>query len=201
LLGWEDFAFKGVIKFQDYGLLITAAILTMYIFSYHHHEPDYMKVARRTVLYNTINFVWINYLVLLVFAVVLQGPVWPIKMARTFFYGLVMYVAYREIMVDPLIKFERLLRFMMWMTLFFGCLYIIYNLVGWEIYPKGEHEVFKTGYLNEDDVRRNFSGFPTFAHFFLFYFVDRVLRNEGSRLFNVAGASILAACVVLMLTR
>lgn len=201
LLGWEDFAFKGFIKFQDYGLMITLAILALHILSFDHHEPDYMKVARRTVLYNTINFVWINYLVLLVFAVVLQGPVWPIKMARTFFYGLVIYVAYREIMVDPLAKLERLFRFMMWMTLFFGCLYIVYNLSGWEIYPKGEHEVFKTGYLHEEDVRRNFSGFPTFAHFFLFYFVDRILRNEGSRLFNVAGASILAACVVLVLTR
>lgn len=201
LLGWEDFAFKGFIKFQDYGLLITLVVLALHIMSFNRHEPDYVKVARRTVLYNAINFFWINYLVLFVFAVVLQGPVWPVKMARTFFYGLVIYVAYREIMVDPLAKLQRLFRFMMWATLFFGSLYIFYNVSGLEIYPKGEHEVFKTGYLQEADVRRNFSGFPTFAHFFLFYFVDRLLRNEGSRLFNVVGASILAACVMLVLTR
>jgi hypothetical protein len=203
LLGWEDFALKGFIKFQDYGLMITLFLLGLHILhqSFDRHEPDYVKVARRTVLYNAINFFWINYLVLFAFAVVLQGAVWPIKMGRTFFYGLVIYVAYREIMVDPLAKLERLFRFMMWLTLFFGSLYIFYNLSGFEIYPKGEHEVFKTGHLNEEDVRRNFSGFPTFAHFFLFYFVDRILRNEGSRLFNVAGASILAACVMLVLTR
>lgn len=200
LLDWEDFALKGFIKFQDYGLLIVIALLVQHAASLNKREPEYMRFSRATALYNVINFFWIFYFMLFAFSIAIQGPAWVIKMARTFFYGLVVYVAYLEIMADPLAKFERLLRFMMWATLFFGCLYILYNLTGLSIYPKGEHEIFKMSYL-ENDVRRNFSGFPTFAHFFIFYFVDRLLRGEGSRLLNVVGASILVACVVLMLTR
>jgi hypothetical protein len=108
LLGWEDFALKGYIKFPDYGLLIIFTTLALYIMRYDRSEPDYMKVARRTVLFNAINIFWLNYIALFVFSVLAQGVSWPVKMGRTFFYGLVIYIAYQEIMVDPLIKLDRL---------------------------------------------------------------------------------------------
>lgn len=201
LLDWEDFALKGLIKFQDYGLILAMGLLVQHIMSRSFREPDYVKVARGTALYNVINAFWFYYIGLFLLSVFLQGPLWPVKMGRTFFYGLFVYVAYREIMLDPLLKFGQLLRFMMWATLFFACLYILYNLTNLPIYPKGDHEVFVTSYLEANNVKRNFSGFPTFTHFFLFYFVDRLLRGEGSRPFNLVAVTMLSTCVVMMLTR
>lgn len=203
LLDWEDFAFKGFIKFQDYGLLITLGVIAYHSLVLRRSEPDYIRVARTTALYNIINVYWIFSLMLLCFSVLVQGFEWSIKMARTFFYGLVIYVAYQEIMLDPLVKYEKLLKFLMWVTLFFGSLYIVYNLTHIPIYPKGAHEIFQSTfsrYLSQD-VTRNFSGFPVFAQFFIFYFVDRLVRGEGNQLLNLISTLILATCVFMLLTR
>lgn len=200
LLDWEDFALKGVIKFQDYGLLITLCLLVSYAFGNNRKEPKYMLVARNTMLYNAMNAFWIFYAGVFAFSVIIQGPLWAIKMGRVFFFGLVIYVLLREVMDDPLVRFEKLIRVLMWATLFFGGLYILYNLTNLPIYPRGEHEIFNISYL-DNEVKRNFSGFPTFAHFFIFYFTDRLLRGEGNAIFNLLSLIALMLCVVMMLTR
>lgn len=200
LLDWEDFAFKGFIKFQDYGLLLAVIAILLPALSSRSPEPAYMRVARATALYNLINFFWLFYLLLFLFSLLVQGPLWSVKMARGFFYGIIVYVVYIEVMHDPIVKFQKIFRFLMWANIAFGCLYIIYNLTDLPIYPKGAYEVFVLSYLDAD-VRRNFSGFPTFAHFFIFFFVDQLIRGDGNLILNLAGVLILSSCVVLMLTR
>jgi hypothetical protein len=200
LLDWEDFALKGYIKFQDYGLVVVIFILSWRLLSLKGKEPPYIKIARSTVLYNTISTYWLYLIGLFFLSVAIQGAVWSIKMARVFFYGLILYVLYQEMMVNPIEKFNRLFRAMLWITIFFGFLYVIYNVLDVQIYPKAPQEVFAGSFIDRD-VKRNFSGFPTFAHFFIFYLVDRLLRNEGMWIINLLGLLLLMSCVVFMLTR
>jgi hypothetical protein len=200
LLDWEDFALKGYVKFQDYGLVLVALLIVWRSFEIKRGEPGYMKVARETTLYNTINIYWMYMFGLFILSVAIQGMVWSVKMARVFFYGTFIYLLYFMVADNPLVKFKRIISSLMWITLFFGCLYIAYNLADIPIYPKAPQEVFLGSYLDKD-VKRNFSGFPTFANFFVFYFIDRILRNDGNKIFNAISLFILLACVVFMLTR
>ncbi len=191
LLGWEDFALKGTIKFQDYGLVITIVILFLSAMRLHNPLPAYVTTLRKLPLYNAINVYWIYYIGLFLFSVFLQGSIlWPVKMARFFFYGLIFYLIHQEILSDPLVKFEKIINCLMISTVLLGLLYIAYNLLGWNIYPKGEHETFNLGYLIHE-VKRNFSGFPMFTYYFIFLFTDRLMLGKGRMLFNFAGLVIL----------
>ncbi|MDP3538778.1 MAG: O-antigen ligase family protein [Azonexus sp.] len=201
LLGWEDFALKGAIKFQDYGFLIAISLLFFGLFQIRKQLPDYVTTLRKMPLYNAINVYWIYYVGLFIFSVLIQGSIlWPVKMARVFFYGLIFYVICRELLPNPLAKFEKIINCLMVATIFFGLLYIAYNTLGWDIYPKGEHESFNLGYL-VGEVKRNFSGFPMFAFYFIFLFTERLMTGKGSKLFNLSGLVILLLCLLFMLTR
>ena len=201
LLGWEDFALKGFIKFQDYGLLLTLAILFFSRFSYQSNNTGIESIARSTWLYNIINIYWFYYIILLVFSVVLMmGVVWPIKMGRVFFYGIIFYLIYRELLSDPIVGYEKIINVLMCATLFFGLCYIAYNILHLEIYPTGAYESFSIGGTS-DDVSRNFSGFPTFTFYFIFLLTHRLICGTGRRLINFGGLAILMICVLLMLTR
>jgi hypothetical protein len=201
LIGWEDFAIRGLLKFKDLGLILTVALLLLDAFRRRQKEPEYFAIARRSGLYNAVNANWFYYIGLLIFSVLLQGElIWPLKEGHTFFFGLVVYVIYKELQPDPLVNFAKIVQCLMWTTLIFGTLYILYNLTGWKIYPADPYEVFNLGFVS-GEAMRNFYAFPTFTYLFIFYFTDRLLRGEGNQLLNLAGLTGLSLCVFLMLTR
>lgn len=200
LLGWEDFALKGLVKFQDYGLVTALLIIAHRMFRRRNPEPPARKYARGMALYNLINMYWVYLICLLLFSFVLQGPVWPIKMGRVFFYGISIYVLYAVTEDDPQLKFSRLLNWLFYTTLFFGILYCAYNMLGWKIYAVEEYESFNVSFF-EKQVNRNFSGFPTFAPFFIFFAIERLIRDVGKFWLNSLAVAVLLACVAFMLSR
>ncbi|MFZ2333282.1 MAG: O-antigen ligase family protein [Sideroxyarcus sp.] len=201
LLGWEDFAMQGFIKFQDYGLLATFTLLFLSVFSFRKRGVDYESKVRETPLYTAVNIYWAYYASLFVFSVfAMMSLIWPIKMGRTFFYGTIFYLIYRELLPNPIINFEKIISCLMYATIVFGLCYIAYNTLGLEIYPKGAYESFDLGGTS-DDVKRNFSGFPMFAYYFIFLFTNRLIQGTGNKFINSAGLAILMLCVLLMLTR
>lgn len=200
LLGWEDFALKGLIKFQDYGLLLTLLILFFDRFTLNRKTPQYGKEAIRSPLYLIVQFYWMYYLALFLFSIAIQGGIeWPVKMGRMFFYGWIFFLIYLKLLPDPVANFNKIINCLMIATIVFGLFYVAYNVLGWEVYPKGEHEVFSLAGL--DDVKRNFSGFPTFAYYFIFLFTHRLMTDTGSKIINLFGLLLLMLCVLLMLTR
>ncbi|MBT3069170.1 O-antigen ligase, partial [Rhodoferax sp. U11-2br] len=201
LLGWEDFAMQGFIKFQDYGLLITFALLFLGLFALNKTDEGYESIVRKMPLYNMINIYWAYYIALFVFSIFAMGSViWPVKMGRVFFYGIIFYLVYRELRSDPIVRFEKILNCLMYVTILFGLCYIAYNTLGLDIYPKGAYESFEIGGA-ADDVKRNFSGFPMFAYYFIFVFTNRLIEGIGNKFINAAGLATLVLCVLLMLTR
>lgn len=201
LLGWEDFALKGFIKFQDYGFLITVTMLFLSAFSLRKPEPEYLSALRNIPLLNAVNAYWLYYICLFVFSALIMGSIiWPIKMARVFFYGIIFYLIYKEMLLNPIITFEKIINCLLIATVIFGVLYITYNIFGLDIYPKGEQESFNLGYL-VGDVKRNFSGFPMFTYYFIFLFTEKLMTGSGNKLLNLTGLSILLLCLLLMLTR
>ena len=201
LLGWEDFAMQGFIKFQDYGLLATFALLFLGTFSLRKRKIDYEYFIRKTSLNTAINIYWIYYAGLFAFSVLAMGSlVWPIKMGRTFFYGCIFYLIYRELLPNPIANLKKIIDCLMYATIVFGICYIVYNTLGIELYPKGAYESFDLG-GQTDEVKRNFSGFPVFAYYFIFLFTNRLIEGAGNKFINAAGLAILMLCVLLMLTR
>lgn len=201
LLGWEDFALQGFIKFQDYGLLATFSLLFLGAFSLKNKYTEYESTTQRTTLYSAVNIYWIYYTCLFAFSILAMGNLlWPIKMGRTFFYGIIFYLIYREVLPNPISNFKKIIDCLMYATIAFGICYISYNTLGLDIYPKGAYESFDVG-GPADEVRRNFSGFPVFAYYFIFLFTNRLIEGIGNKLINATGLAILMLCVLLMLTR
>jgi hypothetical protein len=201
LLGWEDFAMQGFIKFQDYGLLLTFGLLFLSAFSLKKTESPLATTARRTPLFAAINLYWAYYIGLFAFSVLAMGNlIWPIKMGRVFFYGIIFFFIYKELLPDPIENFKKVIQCLMYATIVFGICYIAYNTLGLELYPKGAYESFEVGGTAED-VKRNFSGFPMFAYYFIFLFTNRLIVGTGNKLVNAIGLSVLMLCVLLMLTR
>ncbi len=200
LLDWEDFAFHGVIKFQDYGLAITLILLFFSI-------PKSGKSGLRRVegkatywLYSLIMAYWIYYVFEFIYSIVLQGNIeWPLKLGRAFFYGIVFFLIYKRLRPDPIVLYEKIVKVLMAGTLIFGMMYITYNLLGVDFYPKEAYETFSVDGMR--DVTRNFAGFPAFTFYFLILFVHRLMQEKNSALRNCLGAMLMAACVVLTLTR
>jgi hypothetical protein len=200
LLDWEDFALKGVIKFPDYGLVLTILILFFDRFTINRDTPEYSLAVKHSSLYKMIQVYWFYYLVLFLFSVVIQGGLeWPIKMGRVFFYGWIFFLVYQQLLRDPIGKFTKIINCLMIATLVFAGLYIAYNLFGWSIYPKGDQEIFSLVHLG--DIKRNFSGFPTFTYYFILLFTHRLINDENGKFWNLGGLLILLLCVLLMLTR
>jgi hypothetical protein len=200
LLDWEDFALKGYVKFPDYGLLIILILLFLDSFTYNKKVPDYGKMATRDALYIMVQAYWVYYLSVLLFSVAIQGLEWPIKMGRYFFYGWIFFLIFKQLLPNPIVNFEKIVNCLMVATLIFGLFYAAYNLLGWNIYPKGEQEVFNLVHVDYT-VKRNFSGFPTFTCYFIFLFTHRLMVGHGSKLLNLFGLLLLLLCVLLMLTR
>src|SRR5450759_2271979 len=65
LLDGEDFAFHGVIKFQDYGLLLTLILLFLWGVSKKTKTPGYERDMKNNMLYRIILFYWGYYLSLI----------------------------------------------------------------------------------------------------------------------------------------
>ncbi|MDT7519676.1 O-antigen ligase family protein [Rhodoferax sp. TBRC 17660] len=202
LLGWEDFALKGFIKFQDYGLILALTLISFSVFRKEETlEPDYLKITKSRALLFAVNLHWFFYIGLFIFSILaMNNLTWPIKMGRTFFYGIIFYLIYKELKPNPIENFEKIITALQYFTIFFGICYISYNLLGLDIYPKGAYEEFEVA-STAAPVARNFSGFPTFAYYFIFLFTQRLLTGSGKWFVNITGLSILLFCVPLMLTR
>lgn len=200
LLSWEDFALKGLIKFQDYGLILTFIILFFEKLKLKPAESGYSKDAGGSALFIMVQIYWFYYIGLFVFSIAIQGSIeWPVKMGRMFFYGWIFFLIYIKLLPNPIVNYNKIINCLMWTTLIFAVLYACYNLLGWKIYPKEEHEVFNLSGF--DEVKRNFSGFPTFAYYFIFLFTNRLMTGEGNKILNLSGLVLLLLCVMLMLTR
>jgi hypothetical protein len=201
LLDWEDFAIHGIVKFQDYGLLITSFLLATPLAA---RRPVYDCIPdrgyRRTKLFALLVIFWGYYFVEFAISVLIQSDfIWPLKLARVFFYGLIVFVALRQLERDPVRKFRLLINCLMAATLLFGVLYVIYNVFGVELYPKQSIEDFTSVGLG--DVKRNFSGLPTFAAYFIILFTHNLVERKGNALLNVFGLALLVVCEILSLTR
>lgn len=200
LLDWEDFAFRGVIKFQDYGLVLSFILIVMGWVSTRATIIGYERNVRRSKLYQLILFYWGYYLFEFIYSIILQGDAeWPIKMGRVFFYGLVIFVIYKRIRLNPIAKFEKIVNSLMMFTLLFGILYVGYNLFDMDFYPKEASEDFAK--VGLDEVKRNISGMPVFAGYFIILFTHNLMAGKGSKLVNLCGLLLLVFCQVLTLTR
>jgi len=201
LVSPENFALMGIIKFSDYGLVITLLLLVFGIFKLRKLDPEYVGAIKKDPLFNAINVFWVYYMCLFVYSVLIQRElIWPIKMGRYFFYGLNYYLIYLILIPNPIINFNKIVNCLMVATLIFGLLYIVYNLFDWNVYPTGEYESFRIKYIN-GNIKRNFSGFPTFAYFFILLFTDRLFQRQNNIIFYLIGLAILLICILLMLTR
>ena len=197
LLDWEDFALKGVIKLPDYGLILVVFLLMLASFLSPKSKP---LIQVKDGLFKFLLVFWFYYFFELLYSIIISGGLeWPVKMGRTFFYGLVMFLMIRLAKQSPYEKFDKIINFLKYATVFFGALYIGYNLLGWEIYPKGEHEEFMLD--NFDEIKRNFSGYPSFSFYFLIYFIDQLLKKESNKTFCFAGLVVVVSAIVLTLTR
>nr|WP_315464253.1 O-antigen ligase family protein [uncultured Rhodoferax sp.] len=200
LLDWEDFALKGVVKFQDYGLILTILVLFFGLLRHKNSSIQALAIPKGEFLYRLIVGYWLYYFILFLYSILIQGDVeWPIKMSRTFFYGLAIYLVIDVLRISPVEFFGKIVNSLKYFTLFFGILYISYNIGGLDVYPKGEHETFLVADIGE--VKRNFSGFPTFTFYFLIFFIHQLLTASNGRVLSFLGALLMAACIVLTLTR
>lgn len=200
LLDWEDFALRGLIKFQDYGLIATIILILDDWLMRRGSVTSYEALARRSLLYKAVLLFWGYYLFVFVYSIALhQGVEWPIKMGRVFFYGLVFFVAWRMLKPDPLHRFDAVILILKRWMIWFGCLYVAYNVVGWEIYPKAAHEDFEN--LGLEGVRRNFSGLPIFAGYFAILCTHNFIEGKPGKLGNLFGAVLMVLCQALSLTR
>jgi len=188
------------IKFPDYGLILSLILIFMGGVLSRATILGYERDVRRSKLYQFILFYWGYYLFEFIYSIILQGNVeWPIKMGRVFFYGLVFFVIYKRIKPNPIAKFEKIINSLMMFTLLFGILYIGYNLFGIDFYAKESTEDFASFGL--DEVKRNISGIPTFAGYFIILFTHNLMAGKGRKLVNFSGLLLLVFCQVLSLTR
>ncbi len=200
LIDWEDFALRGLIKFYDYGLILVVILIFYQLFIRKVKIYDYKLNVKSYFLYRAIIAYWWYYLFLFIYSIILQGNVeWPIKMGRTFFFGMIFFVIFYNLRSNPTQSFEKILNVLKVFTIIFGCMYIGYNLFGIDFYPKGEHESFHIRGM--DTIKRNFSGFPTFTFYFIIFFVDRILTENKINFLNFFGFFVLITCVFLSLTR
>lgn len=200
LVAEEDFAFHGIIKFKDHGLIIVIFLLIVGAFRHKEETSSYLGGSASRLFLKIINFLWIYYLGLLVYSIIIQANfIWPIKMARTYFYGIIFYLCLKLLLIDPIPKFEKLIKLLAGTTLLFAFLYILHNLTKLNIYPAGDYEVFTVKGAGE--FARNFSGYPVFTIYFFIYFIDGLIEGRGNKWINVISIILLMICMVLQMTR
>ena len=200
LLDWEDFAFKGLIKFQDYGLIITFVAIFLSSISKSNNLSVFVGY-KKNILFRVLLVYWLYYAFLFVYSILIQGDVeWPVKMGRTFFYGMIIFLIANEAeRSNPIESIEKMINALKYFTLLFGCFYVAYNIGGFDVYPKDEYESFVVAGIGE--IKRNFTGFPTFTFYFLIFFLDKLLKDENRGLQDIFGVLLMMACIALTLTR
>lgn len=196
ILSWEDFAAVGLIKFPDYGLVISFLILLFFLY-----EKGLSQFNCKSILMKWV-YVYFAYLIFLFFySFLIQGGLeWPIKMGRRFYYGIVLFVVVAVAYRDPLAKFEKVFEVLLLLNVGFALLYIGYNYFGLDVYAEEAYEEFAT----DDDfgvARRNFAGYPFMASYFAIHCWMQFLLHKEKRILNILFFLAFLACAVAMLTR
>jgi hypothetical protein len=197
LLDWEDFAQHGSIKFPDYGFILSVIIIIYVI---------YFKRAKANRIFNSNNglllliyFHILYYLFLFLYSVILQGSLeWPIKIGRTYFYGISIIVFYLLLVTDPVEKYKKVFSFFKIYTIVFSIMYIVYNHFNINFYANKAYEIIDTDY---GVVNRNFAAFPYFLMYFYCISLVDFLNRKGNYLINLLLIILYLICMVSDLTR
>lgn len=200
LLSWEDFALKGVIKFQDYGLIFCMAIMFMASTLRKNNGCDVQLYYCEWKRLMPLHLYYLFLVVLFLYSIISQpGIEWPVKMGRTFFYGIIYIVILNYCYENPQESFSKLFKSLMIITIIYGGLYIIYNVTSLPIYAVEAYESLDV--IDVGEVKRNFAGFPIFGIYFLIYITYALVNNKVSPVWGGAIMSMLMLCVAFTLTR
>lgn len=197
LLDWEDFAQKGVIKFPDYGLILTVLVI-IYLFLFRDGMNKINQNIKSSLLVLIIFHVF-YYLFLFLYSVALQGSIeWPVKIGRTYLYGISIIVFYLLLVKDPQNNFRKVFVFIKIFTVLFSIMYILYNYFGINFYADSPYEIIET---DKGEVTRNFAAFPYFLMYFYCIVLIDLLNRKGNLIFNFILLLLYAICMVAVLTR
>lgn len=198
LLDWEDFSQHGVIKFPDYGFLLSLIILILLIVSYKKGFSDpIFNTIYGLLLLICIHIIY--YLFLFFYSVELQGLFeWPIKIGRGYLYGISILVFYLLLYNDPVGKFKKVLEFLKIFTIVFSAMYIVYNYFGIDFYANEAYEIIES---DTGEVNRNFAAFPYFLMYFYCISLIDFLNRRGNFTINLLLIFIYLICMVSVLTR
>lgn len=198
LLNWEDFAQKGVIKFPDYGFILAILVILLYVISFKRGRDDPIFNTNNGLLL-LIYFHILYYLFLFLYSVVLQGSFeWPIKIGRTYLYGISIIVFYLLLVPDPVGKYKKVVTFLKIYTIVFSVMYIIYNYFNINFYANEAYDIIDTDY---GVVNRNFAAFPYFLMYFYCISLIDFLNRKGNSIINLLLIFLYLICMVSVLTR
>ena len=198
LLDWEDFAQHGVIKFPDYGFLLSLIILILLIVSYKKGFSDpIFNTIYGLLLLICIHIIY--YLFLFFYSVELQGSFeWPIKIGRGYLYGISILVFYLLLYNDTVGKFKKVFEFLKIFTIVFSAMYIVYNYFGIDFYANEAFEIIES---DTGEVSRNFAAFPYFLMYFYCISLIDFFNRRGNLSINLLLIFIYLICMVSVLTR
>jgi hypothetical protein len=197
LLYYEDFAQKGVIKFPDYGFILSILII-IYVIYFKRSKADSIFNTNNSLLL-LIYFHLFYYLFLFLYSVVLQGSFeWPVKNGRFFLYGISIITFYLLLVKDPVGKYEKVVTFLKIYTIVFSIMYIIYNYFNINFYRYEAFEIIET---DKGMVNRNFAAFPYFLMYFYCLSLIDFFNRKGNSFKNVLLIFLYLICMVSVLTR
>jgi hypothetical protein len=196
LLDWEDFAQHGSLKFPDYGLILSLLIIVYLKIKRTKIDPIYYTNNNLLLL---IYFHLFYYSFLLLYSVVLQGSFgWPVKIGRSYFYGISIIVFYLLLVQDPAGKFIKIFTFLKIYTIIFSLMYIIYNYFNINFYSNVAYDIIES---DQGIVKRNFAAFPYFLFYFYCIALVDFLNRRGNVIKNILLILLYIICMVSVLTR
>src|ERR1017187_4376704 len=197
LLDWEDFAELGVIKFPDYGLVLSVCILFYFIYLKRGKAIPILNTQSGLLLLICLQIVY--YIFLCGYSVVLQGSIqWAIKLGRPFFYGSSILVFYLLLYPDPENKYKKIVTFLKIYTIIFSVMYIIYNYFHINFYADKPYEIINS---DKGDVTRNFAAVPYFLMYFYCITLIDFFNRKGNVIINSLLIFLFLICMISVVTR
>lgn len=199
LLDWEDFAKHGVIKFPDYGFLLSTFIVLYFIFLKKGRKTFAPLLSTKSSLLLLIIIFILYYIFLFFYSITLQGSLeWPIKIGRKYLYSISVLAFYMLIVSDPVDKFRKVISFLEIYTILFSVMYIVYNYFNINFYADQAYDIIDT---NKGVVNRNFAAFPYFLMYFYCFSLINFLNRKGNVFINLLLIFLYLICMISVLTR